>query len=100
MVKLQRAPKRTYTEQYKQEAVSLANEVGPAEAAQRLDIPVKSLTNSLLLLRAGQAIASEKRAPVSELEADNYWLRSENARLKMEHEILRKAAATFAKESL
>lgn len=97
---MKRVPKRSYTEQYKQEAVRLADEVGPAEAARRLEIPVKSLANWVRLSRAGQALASDKRAPVSELEADNRRLRSENARLKMEREILRKAAAYFAKESL
>jgi transposase len=36
---------------------------------------------------------------VSDLEAELSRLRSENATLKMEREILKKAAAFFAKES-
>jgi transposase len=44
-----------------------------------------------------------KRAPtqpVSELEAELSRLRQENAKLKLEKEILKKAAAYFAKESM
>jgi coproporphyrinogen III oxidase-like Fe-S oxidoreductase len=37
---------------------------------------------------------------VSDLEAEVSRLRAENARLKMEREILRKAAAYFAKDAL
>jgi transposase len=37
---------------------------------------------------------------VDALQAENARLRQENARLKLEKEILRKAAAYFAKESL
>jgi transposase len=38
--------------------------------------------------------------PVSELEAEVSRLRAENSRLKLEKEILKKAAAYFAKESM
>jgi transposase len=40
------------------------------------------------------------RPPVTDLEAENARLKQENARLRMEKEILKKAAAYFAKESL
>ena len=38
--------------------------------------------------------------PVSEMEAELSRLRQENAKLKLEKEILKKAAAYFAKESI
>jgi transposase len=38
--------------------------------------------------------------PVTELEAEVSRLRAENSRLKVEKEILKKAAAYFAKESM
>jgi transposase len=38
--------------------------------------------------------------PVTDLEAENTRLRAECARLRMEREILRKAAAYFAKDAL
>ena len=99
---MNRIPRRSYTEQYQQEAVRLAGEVGPAEAARRLEMPVKTLNNWVRWSRRGKKRFSgeSKRAPVTELEAENQRLRAENARLKMEREILKKAAAYFAKESL
>ena len=50
--------------------------------------------------RAGKPLQARVVRPVSDLEADNARLRAENARLKMEREILRKAAAYFAKDAL
>ena len=94
---MKRVPKRSYTEQYKQEAVRLVREVGVAEVARRLEMPAKSLANWVRRSRAGQALVSDKRAPVDELEAENRRLRADNARLRLEREILRKAAAYFAK---
>ncbi|WP_409077015.1 hypothetical protein [Paraburkholderia sp. FT54] len=41
-----------------------------------------------------------QRPPVTDLEAENARLKQENARLRMEKEMLKKAAAYFAKESL
>ena len=38
--------------------------------------------------------------PLTELEAEVARLRQENARLRLEKEILKKAAAYFAKESM
>lgn len=97
---MKRIAKRTYTEQYKQEAVRLAGEVGVAEAGRRLEMSAKTLANWMRLSRSGRALASDKRAPVTELEAELARLRAENTRLRMEREILKKAAAYFAKESL
>lgn len=40
---MNRIPRRSYTEQYRQEAVRLAGEVRPAEEPRRLEMPVKTL---------------------------------------------------------
>jgi len=51
--------------------------------------------------RAGDALIKRASArPVTQLEAEVSRLRAENARLKIEKEILKKAAADFAKESM
>jgi transposase len=87
---MNRIPKRSYTEQYRQEAVRLAGEVGPAEAARWLEMPVKTLNNWVRWSHRGKRFAGEnKRVPVTELEAENQRLRAENVRLKMEREILK-----------
>jgi transposase len=99
---MQRIPRRRYTAEFRAEAVKLVLEqkVGLTEAARRLDLPAKSLANWVRASRAGKPVTGQAAHPVSDLEAENARLRSENARLKMEREILRKAAAYFAKDAL
>ncbi|ANB18985.1 Mobile element protein [Dokdonella koreensis DS-123] len=64
-----------------------------------MDISVKTLGNWLDASRAGRQLSSPSRQPVSDLESELTRLRAENATLKMEREILKKATAFFAKES-
>jgi transposase len=100
---MQRIPKRRYTAEFRAEAVKLVldQKVGLAEAARRLDLPAKSLANWVRAARAGKPVKVQEAVhQVSDLEAEVSRLRAENARLKMEREILRKAAAYFAKDAL
>lgn len=99
--------KRSYTQQFKDEAVRLVVQEGlstPA-AARRIEISEKTLANWVRLVRRGEALAASdgvserKTHSVSELEMEVSKLRAENARLKMEKEILKKATAFFVKES-
>jgi len=97
-------PNRQYTDEFKLEAVRLAESIGGNQAAKRLGIPDSSLWNWIRLNRAGQLAAGEPgAAPVkrsaSELEAENARLRRELANTKLDLEIVKKAAAYFAKES-
>jgi len=96
---MQRIPRRQYTDDFKAQAVSLAESIGPAKAARQLDVSVKTLANWLTAARAGKPLSASTRQPVSEFEAELAWLWAENATLKMEREILKKATAFFAKES-
>jgi transposase len=95
------APHRDYTIEFKSEAVRLAREVGVTEAARRLDIPVSSLQNwmkpSYASKLAGAGESGKKT--VNDVQAENARLRRELASLKVDNEILRKAAAYFAKGS-
>ena len=97
-------PDRHYTDEFKVEAVRLAESIGSNPAAKRLGMPESSLGNWVRLKRAGKLRAlngdavSAKR-PVSELEAENARLRRELASTKLDLEIVKKAAAYFAKES-
>ena len=89
-----------YTAEFRGEAVRLADEVGVAEAARRLDMPISSIRNwrkpEIRSRSDGQA---STRQPVSETQAEMTRLRREVASLKVDNEILRKAAAYFAKGS-
>jgi transposase len=95
---------RQYTDEFKAEAVRLGESIGGNQAAKRLGIPESSLWNWIKLSRAGKlkaaagATVSVKRS-VSEVEAENARLRRELASTKLDLEIVKKAAAYFAKES-
>lgn len=101
-------PKRQYTDEFKVEAVRLAESVGQHEAARRLGVPVATLGNWMRRSRradgvgeagAHQAVAARSARPISELEAENSRLRKELASAKLDIEILSKATAYFAKGS-
>ena len=95
---------RQYTDEFKQEAVRLAEAIGGNQAAKRLGIPDSSLWNWIRLKRKGKlATAAPGATPikrsVNEIEAENGRLRRELASTKLDLEIVKKAAAYFAKES-
>jgi transposase len=99
-------PKRQYTEEFKTEAVRLAQSVGQHEAARRLGVPVATLGNwtrrerNLEATSASRITASSPvKRPVSEMESEITRLRKELASAKLDIEILRKATAYFAKGS-
>ncbi len=95
---------RQYTDEFKIEAIRLGESIGGNQAAKRLGIPESSLWNWMRLSRAGKlkaavgATVPVKRS-VSEVEAENTRLRKELASTKLDLEIVKKAAAYFAKES-
>src|SRR5215212_9487626 len=97
-------PKRQYTLEFKVEAVRLAESVGGSRAAKRLGIAESSIGNWIRLKRQGKlethsiGAAPVKRA-VSELESEVSRLRRELANARLDNEILKKAAAYFAKAS-
>lgn len=96
---MQRISRRHYTDDFKTQATALAESIGRTEAARQLDMSVKTLGNWLDASRAGRPVSSPNRKPVSDQESELARLRAENATLKMEREILKKATAFFARES-
>lgn len=89
--------RRKYTMEFKRSAVQLVNQQGYSipEAAKSLGIHAGSVRDWV------QKFSSqEDLAPAGEgaMAAELRRLRKENARLLMEREILKKAAAFFAKE--
>ena len=96
-----KAPRARYSQELKQQAVNLSVEegLGLSETARRLSIPVKTLTNWVRHYRQGKQEFTAKPG-ISEQDAELARLKKENALLRMERDILKKAAAYFAKESL
>jgi transposase len=71
------------------------------DAAKRLGMSAKTLANWMHQARTGRLSAlGESRRPVTEAEADNARLRREVAELRLERDLLKKAAAYFASESM
>jgi transposase len=94
-----RRARRSFTEEFKEGAVRLVLDEGRSltSVAQDLD-----LTRSALKAWVNQARADRgkgKSGLVSEERAELARLRKENRDLRIEREILKKAAAFFAKEN-
>jgi len=91
---------RKYSKEFKLQAARLVTEQGYSykQAAKRLGTTGWSIRNWVQKFRqAGELPSQNETQP----KADELGrLRKENARLKMENDILKKAAAYFAKESL
>ena len=89
--------RRKFSREFKLSAIKLVNEQGysPAEAARSLGIDPANVRGWL-----EKFSAEEGAAPSGEgaLKAELRRLRKENARLLTERDILKKAAAFFAKE--
>ena len=95
---MEKKVRRKYTQEFREEAVKLVTEQGYtiAETARNLGI------EQSLLSKWKSKIQNWQSAGISNpqvLQEELRHLRKENKRLKMEREILKKAAAFFAKES-
>jgi transposase len=95
-------PRRLFTREFKVEAVKLVTEQGRsfAEAAADLGIAENLLRKwkKALYAEGDQAFPGKGNLPA--LEEELRRLRTDNKRLQMERDILKKATAFFAKESL
>ena len=94
---------RKYTPEFREAAIKQVIEGGRSmpSVARSLEMSPKTLANWVYRARRGQALLKRQPVkPVSDLEAEVTRLRQENARLRVEKDILKKAAAYFAKESM
>src|SRR5437764_9787396 len=94
--------RRTYTSEFKAEAVKLVTEQGysVAEAARSLGLTDNLIRNWKHALDAQGERAFPGRGKRSPFEEENRLLRAENKRLLVERDILKKAAAFFAREAM
>ena len=93
-----------YTREFKQEAVrQVRSGQAIAVVAKVLGIPKASLSNWVRLSAKGEldgAGGGDKSIQVSPEQMEIARLRAENARLRMERDIAKKAAAYFAQDTL
>jgi transposase len=89
--------RRKYTREFKLSAVKLVNEQGysPAEAARSLGVDPASVRGWVEKFSAEAGVTPSGEGAV---KAELRRLRKENAQLLMERDILKKAAAFFARE--
>lgn len=92
--------RKRYTREFKLEAAKLVVERGHTyrEAAERLGANIWSVRDWVSKFRA-EGVLAPASEPVAEAE-ELKLLRKENAALRVENEILKKATAYFARESL
>ena len=93
--------RRTFTSQFKREAVELVDREGVsvAEAARRLGVDQTLLRSWRVKFQQQGDQAFPGAGQRTAIEEEVRQLREENARLKMERDILKKATAFFARES-
>ena len=96
-------PQGRYTKEFREEAVKMVLDGGLSlpEAARRLSLPPSTLGNWVKAHKAGKLKDIGKNyRPLTELEMELARVKKELAETKMERDLLKKAAAYFAKESL
>jgi transposase len=94
--------RRQFSREFKVEAVRLVTErgVSVAQAARDLDIHENLLRSWKRELGADPQRAFPGQGVMKPEQAEIDRLKRENAKLRMERDILKKAAAFFAKESM
>ena len=93
--------RRSYTSEFKVEAVKLVTEQGysVAEACRSLDVCESLLRSCMAALQEKGPDAFPGNVRLNPHEEEVRRLRAENKRLLAEREILKKAAAFFAREA-
>ena len=96
------AKRRIFTSEFKVEAVRLVAErgVSVAQAAQDLDVHENVLRKWVRARETDPHQAFPGQGQMKPEQAEISRLKREVARLKMERDLLKKAAAYFAKESM
>src|SRR3990172_12882993 len=96
-------PRGRYTKEFREETVKLVTEgkMSLPEAGRRLSLAPSTIGNWVKAYKAGRLGEGGKtQRPLTEIEMELARTRKELFEVKMERDILKKAAAYFAKESL
>jgi len=99
----QRIPNGKYTKEFREEAVKLITEGGLSipEVGRRLSLASSTIAYWVKAHKTGKlSEVCKTHRPLTEVEMENRRLKRELAEARMECDILKKAAAYFAKESL
>ncbi len=100
---MKRVPQGRYTREFREEAVKLVTEerLSLPEAGRRLSLAPSTIASWVKAYKAGRlGEVGKTYRPLTEVEMDLARTKKELAEVKMERDILKKAAAYFARESL
>jgi transposase len=96
-------PQGRYTKEFREEAVKMVLDGGISlpEAARRLSLPLSTLGNWVKAHRSGKlGDIGKTQRPLTDIEMELARVKKELVETRMERDLLKKAAAYFAKESL
>jgi transposase len=96
-------PQGRYTKEFREEAVKMVMDGGMSlpEAARRLSLPPSTLGNWMKAHKAGKlGDIGKTQKPLTDIEMELARMKKELVETKMERDLLKKAAAYFARESL
>jgi transposase len=100
---MERIPRAIYTKELREEAVKLVTEGGMSipEVGRRLSVAASTLRYWVKADREGKLKdVGKQQRPLTEIEMELVRVKRELAEARMERDILKKATAYFAKESL
>ena len=100
---MEKVPRGKFTKEFKEEAVKMVTEgnLSIPEVGRRISIPKSTLDRWVRQSREGKlSDNNNKKIPVTDDQMELARLKREVAELKMERDILKKATAYFARESL
>ena len=96
-------PRGRYTKEFREEAVRMVVEekLSCHEAGRRLSLAPSTVVNWVKAYKSGKlGEIGETQKPLTEIEMELARTKKELVEAKMERDILKKAAAYFARESL
>jgi len=100
---MKKIPQGRYSKEFREEAIKHVIEQGLLipEASRRLNVPKSTINHWVKASKAGNfGSIGKNRRELTDVELELAKLRRELAKVKMERDILKKAAAYFAKESI
>lgn len=100
---MQRVPRGVYTREFREQAVKLVlvEQLSVPEVGRRLSLSPKTLANWVGAARRGTlSELGQHERPLTEVERELAQLKREVSELRMERDLLKKAAAYFARASL
>lgn len=100
---MERIPNGRYTKEFREEAVKMVADGGLSvvEICKRLSLPKSTLEHWVRVSKNGNLSKIGKhQRPLTEIERELAQVKRELSLARMERDILKKAAAYFAKESL